>query len=130
MVEIRYWLSILAHDCLDPRSIVKPMRINAGITRPSTNFVQLVLATASGAGAKPAIVERGREWSYDWFVGRALAFAQTLEAAGVRPGDRVAILLPRGGGVRSGILLPGVPKCWPPCSGQPTRRGPARRAGG
>jgi hypothetical protein len=44
------------------------MRINAGITRPSANFVQLVLATASGAGAKPAIVEGGREWSYDWLV--------------------------------------------------------------
>jgi amino acid adenylation domain-containing protein len=55
-----------------------------------------VLETASFAGAKPAIVERGQEWSYDWLVGRAQAFAQTLDAAGIRPGDRVAILLPRG----------------------------------
>jgi amino acid adenylation domain-containing protein len=72
------------------------VRTNAGITRPSANFARLVLETASFAGAKPAILERGREWSYDWLVGRAQAFAQTLDAAGVRPGDRVAILLPRG----------------------------------
>ena len=72
------------------------MRANAGIARPSANFARLVLETASFAGAKPAIVEGGREWSYDWLVGRAQAFAQTLDAAGVRPGDRVAILLPRG----------------------------------
>jgi amino acid adenylation domain-containing protein len=72
------------------------VRTNAGITRPSANLARLVLETASFAGAKPVIMERGREWSYDWLVGRALAFAQTLDAAGVRPGDRVAILLPRG----------------------------------
>jgi amino acid adenylation domain-containing protein len=68
----------------------------AGIATPSANFVRLLLETASFAAAKPAIVERGQDWSYDWLVGRALAFAQTLHAVGVRPGDRVAILLPRG----------------------------------
>ena len=73
-----------------------PVRTNAGTTRPSANFYRLVLETASFAGAKAAIVERGREWSYDWLVGRAQAFAETLDAAGIRPGDRVAILLPRG----------------------------------
>jgi amino acid adenylation domain-containing protein len=72
------------------------MRTNVGIAGPSANFARLVLDTASFAGAKPAIVESAREWSYDWLVGRALAFAQTLDAVGVRPGDRVAILLPRG----------------------------------
>jgi amino acid adenylation domain-containing protein len=81
---------------LDGCSIVKPMRTDVGITGPSANFAWRVLETASVAGAKAAIVERGREWSYDWLVGRALALAQTLDAAGVRPGDRVAILLPRG----------------------------------
>jgi amino acid adenylation domain-containing protein len=54
------------------------------------------LETASVAGKKAAVIEPRREASYDWLVGRALAFAETLDATGVRPGDRVAILLPRG----------------------------------
>jgi amino acid adenylation domain-containing protein len=72
------------------------MRTNARIARPSANFARLVLETASLAGQKPAIIEPGREASYEWLLGRALAFAETLDATGVRPGDRVAILLPRG----------------------------------
>jgi len=76
--------------------MVKPMRSKGATRRRSTNFARLVLETTSFAGEKPAIVEGGREWSYDWLVGRALAFAETLDAAGIRPGDRVAILLPRG----------------------------------
>jgi amino acid adenylation domain-containing protein len=64
--------------------------------KPAGNFARLVLETAALAGPKPAIVEGGREWTYDWLAGRARAYAQTLDAVGVRPGDRVAILLPRG----------------------------------
>jgi len=59
------------------------VRTSTGIARPSANFAELVFETASFAGAKPAIVEGGREWSYDWLVGRAHAFAQTLDAAGM-----------------------------------------------
>jgi amino acid adenylation domain-containing protein len=72
------------------------MHTSTRTTRRSRNFAQLVLETASVAGTKTAITERDREWSYDWLAGRALAFAETLDAAGVRPGDRVAILLQRG----------------------------------
>jgi amino acid adenylation domain-containing protein len=72
------------------------MRTNPGTVGQSANFARLVLETASSAGARAAIVEGGREWSYDWLAGRTLAFAETLEGAGIRPGDRVAILLPRG----------------------------------
>src|SRR5919205_669655 len=83
-------------ELLDACSIVRQMRTNARASRPSANFARLVLETASSAGEKAAVIEPGREASYDWLVGRALAFAETLEATGVRPGDRVAILLPRG----------------------------------
>jgi amino acid adenylation domain-containing protein len=72
------------------------MQTDPRSTRRSVNFAQVVLETAASAGAKPSIVEGGREWSYDWLAGRALAVAETLDAAGVRPGDRVAVLLPRG----------------------------------
>jgi amino acid adenylation domain-containing protein len=64
--------------------------------KSSGNFVRLVLETAALVGQKPAFVERGRVWTYDWLAGRTLAYAQTLDAVGVRPGDRVAILVPRG----------------------------------
>jgi amino acid adenylation domain-containing protein len=76
--------------------MVKPMRSKVATRTRSANFARLVLETTSFAREKPAIVEGGREWSYDWLVGRALAFAEALDAAGIRPGDRVAILLPRG----------------------------------
>jgi amino acid adenylation domain-containing protein len=77
-------------------TIVKRVRIDSAIGSRSTNFARLLLETASLRATDAAIVERGKEWSYDWFAGRALAFADTLDGAGVRPGDRVAILLPRG----------------------------------
>jgi amino acid adenylation domain-containing protein len=76
--------------------MVRWVRTEFGIDGRSTNFARLLLETASLHATDPAIVERGMEWSYDWFAGRALAFAETLDAAGVRAGDRVAILLPRG----------------------------------
>src|ERR671926_403434 len=84
------------HELLDACSIVRRMRTNARTPSRSANFARLVLETASVAGEKAAIIEPRREASYDWLVGRALAFAETLDATGVRPDDRVAILLPRG----------------------------------
>jgi amino acid adenylation domain-containing protein len=45
---------------------------------------------------KPAVVDRGEERSYAWLARRALAFAEVLGAYGLQPGDRAAILLPRG----------------------------------
>jgi len=62
----------------------------------STNFARLLLETASRSASHVAVVERGAGWTYDQLAGRALAFGEALEAAGVRPGDRVAVLLRRG----------------------------------
>lgn len=77
-------------------TIVRRVRTDFGLSGRSINFARLLLETASNRATDAAIVERDKEWSYDWVAGRALAFADTLDGAGVRPGDRVAILLPRG----------------------------------
>jgi amino acid adenylation domain-containing protein len=62
----------------------------------STNFARVLLETASRRASEAAIMEQGEGWSYERVASRALAFAETLDAGGVRTGDRVAILLPRG----------------------------------
>jgi amino acid adenylation domain-containing protein len=72
------------------------MRTDCGIDPGSRNFAELLLHTATIGAASTAIAERGREWTYEWLAARASAFAQTLVEDGIRPGDRVAILLPRG----------------------------------
>ena len=72
------------------------VRSGRGIPGDSSNFVRLLLETATTSADKAAIVERERERSYEWLASRAMAFAETLAAASVRRGDRVAILLPRG----------------------------------
>ena len=76
--------------------IVRHVRTDFGLSGRSLSFARLLLETASLHATDAAIVERGQAWSYDWVAGRALAFADALDGAGVRPGDRVAILLPRG----------------------------------
>jgi amino acid adenylation domain-containing protein len=76
--------------------MVRRVRTDSTIRGRSTNFASLLLETAARRATDAAIVERDNEWSYEWVAGRALAFADTLDAAGVRPGDRVAIFLPRG----------------------------------
>jgi amino acid adenylation domain-containing protein len=72
------------------------VRTALAIRERSSNFATLLFGTASLGATNAAIVERGTEWSYEWLAGRTSGFAETLDAAGVRPGDRVAILLPRG----------------------------------
>ena len=62
----------------------------------SANFASVLLETASRRASDAAIAEGQTEVSYDRLAGRAMAFSEALQAAGVRAGDRVAILLPRG----------------------------------
>ncbi|WEL58164.1 non-ribosomal peptide synthase/polyketide synthase [Pseudomonas kermanshahensis] len=45
--------------------------------------------------AAPAVVHGGRQWSYEQLEEHANRLAHHLLALGVRPGDRVALLLPR-----------------------------------
>ncbi len=52
----------------------------------------------------PAIVDDGRTWTYDELGQRARAWAGALAAAGVRPGDTVALLCPNGVDWATGAL--------------------------
>jgi acyl-CoA synthetase (AMP-forming)/AMP-acid ligase II len=64
----------------------------------SVNVAELLWRTAARAGDHPAVVERERQTTYHGLQARAAAIAAALADAGVRPGDRVGILLDGGGG--------------------------------
>ncbi|MBI4419187.1 MAG: AMP-binding protein [Gemmatimonadetes bacterium] len=64
----------------------------------NANVALLLWRAAERQGGSPAIVERDGEASYADLLARAAAVATTLVAAGVGPGDPVAILLERGTG--------------------------------
>jgi len=49
---------------------------------------------AEGRGAQPALLARGERWSYADLLDRVERTGAMLRAAGVRPRDRVAIVLP------------------------------------
>jgi amino acid adenylation domain-containing protein len=63
----------------------------------NANVAQLLWDTAERAADRPAIVEREGEMSYRQLAARAAGIAVSLRGADVGPGDRVAILLYRGG---------------------------------
>lgn len=65
-------------------------------TALNPNIAWLLWQTATTHGTAPAIRDRDLTCSYGKLHARASAFAAVLEDAGVRPGDRVAILLERG----------------------------------
>jgi amino acid adenylation domain-containing protein len=56
----------------------------------------MLLDAAEAAGDRAAILDGEAEVTYGALAARALAAADTLSRVGVRPGDRVAILLRRG----------------------------------
>jgi amino acid adenylation domain-containing protein len=77
---------------------------------PLGNAVQLLLATAAAAPARPAIVEaRAATTSYGELAARSLGVAGSLQALGVAPGDRVAVFLQRGAAAAAGFF--GVLAC-------------------
>jgi amino acid adenylation domain-containing protein len=63
---------------------------------PTPNFANLMLDAAGSAGRRTAIVDPPRRIDYAALGTRTLAFAESLHAAGVRPDDRVGIMLQRG----------------------------------
>jgi amino acid adenylation domain-containing protein len=63
---------------------------------PTSNFVSLMLSTADEQSARAAVVDGPATIDYGALAARALAFAESLTAAGIRPDDRVAVMLPRG----------------------------------
>jgi acyl-CoA synthetase (AMP-forming)/AMP-acid ligase II len=56
----------------------------------------MLLDTAASAGNKVAVISGEQTVSYADLAARARAIAETLVQAGVKPGDRVAIMLRRG----------------------------------
>lgn len=60
------------------------------------NVAEMLWRTASRHTAKAAVVERDRTVTYGELRSRAGAIARALTDAGVRPGDRVVVLLERG----------------------------------
>ncbi|MFF3303612.1 amino acid adenylation domain-containing protein [Streptomyces sp. NPDC002908] len=63
-----------------------------------------VLATAARTPDAPAVHDEGGTLSYAGLVALARAAADTLRGAGARPGDRVAVHLPRGRGQVVAVL--------------------------
>jgi amino acid adenylation domain-containing protein len=60
------------------------------------NAAHMLLATAEAHGDRVAVAERRLSVDYRRLAARSLAFAEALADAHIRPGDRVAVLLPRG----------------------------------
>src|SRR5215212_2335584 len=60
------------------------------------NVAEMLLETATAMGDKAAIADGESPVSYADLAVRSMATAEVLEQKGVKPGDRVAILLPRG----------------------------------
>ena len=63
---------------------------------PQGSVAEMLLETATTMGDKAAIANGESTVSYADLAVRSLAMAEVLEQEGVKPGDRVAILLPRG----------------------------------
>ena len=75
------------------------------------NGAQMLLATAAAHGDRVAVTDRELSIDYERLAARSLAFARTLADAGVRPGDRVAVLLRRGADAAAaffGVLASGA----------------------
>jgi long-chain acyl-CoA synthetase len=57
------------------------------------NLATLLWSTTRTHAASPAVVECGREFSYAALCNRAASVAAALAATGLKPNERVAILL-------------------------------------
>ena len=76
----------LAHYDADIPASLKPY--------PDRTLVDYLLELARDHGDKPALLFKGASMSYGALETLSNAFAAALAALGVRPGDRVALLLP------------------------------------
>jgi acyl-CoA synthetase (AMP-forming)/AMP-acid ligase II len=65
-------------------------------THAQVNVAHMLLRTAESDGDNVAVLGGERSICYEDLAARSLAIAGALAQAGVEPGDRVAILLPRG----------------------------------
>ena len=67
-------------------------------TKPSTssNIASMLWDAAARAGERPAVIERAGITDYTSLCARAAGVHATLRALGIRPNDRVGILLDRG----------------------------------
>jgi amino acid adenylation domain-containing protein len=75
------------------------------------NAAYILLETAAARAEHPAVVERERVTRYGDLAARSLAIARTLRERRVEPGDRIAILLQRGGDAAAaffGVLAGGA----------------------
>jgi amino acid adenylation domain-containing protein len=61
------------------------------------NFAYALLDSAREEPGRIAVASTEERWSYEALVDRSLGVARAVVAAGVKPGDRVAIFLTRGG---------------------------------
>ncbi len=66
------------------------------LAEPTSSFANLMLDAADSDGGGTAIVDPPTATTYGALAHRTLAFAEALHAAGVRPDDRVGIMLQRG----------------------------------
>ncbi len=64
------------------------------LTYPDKTLVDYLTDLARDHGAKPALLFKGATMSYGELDAQSDAFAAALSAGGVRPGDRVALVLP------------------------------------
>ena len=64
------------------------------LTYPDQTLVDCLTGLAGDHAAKPALLFKGSTISYGDLDSQSTAFAAALAALGVRPGDRVALLLP------------------------------------
>lgn len=70
----------------------------------TANVADLLWNAAASGGARPAIIERDERLDYAELRGRAAAVAAALRDAGAGPGDRVAVLLERGGAAAAALF--------------------------
>ena len=64
------------------------------LTYPDKTLVDYLAELGRDHGAKPALLFKGTSVSYGDLESQSNAFGAALVALGVRPGDRVAVLLP------------------------------------
>ena len=64
------------------------------LTYPDRTLVDYLADLARDHGARPALLFKGASMSYRALDAQSTAFAAALAAHGLRPGDRVALLLP------------------------------------